>query len=63
MVPVEVVADAVMLVAVLLIHKLSVAKVLEVMTGKGCTVMVVMAEFKLLHPAAPPVPPLLTLAK
>ena len=57
--PVAVVAEAVMLVAVLLIHKLSVAKVLEVITGNGCTVMVAMAEFKLLHEAAPPVPPLL----
>ena len=57
--PVAVVAEAVMLVAVLLIHKLSEAKVAEVITGNGCTVMVAMPEFKLLQAAAPPVPPLL----
>ena len=50
-----------MLVAVLLIHKLSEAKVAEVITGNGCTVIVAMPEFKLLHADAPFVPPLLTL--
>jgi len=37
------------------------AKVAEVITGNGCTVIVAMPEFKLLHEDAPFVPPLLTL--
>jgi hypothetical protein len=51
-----------MLVAVLLIHKLSEAKVGEVITGSGCTVIEAMPELTLLQDKAPPVPPLLKLA-
>jgi hypothetical protein len=55
-----VVAEAVILVAVLLIHTLSVAKVADVITGNGCMDIVATFEGVVLHAVAPPVAPFLT---